>query len=176
MKTQFFAIAERQRAFEFGHGHFPLLSIAGGILLICIVAFPVDAQAKTQITRSWRGTGKLTMTVTPCGETEGIFHNEEDGRATHVGNYHNVGDGRINLVTGAFSSGQGTMTAANGDTIDWVLSEDGTAVVITGGTGRFKNARGVVGFTPISQEDPVANPDGSITVVVVLRYRGTITY
>jgi hypothetical protein len=90
------------------------------------------------------------------------------GTATHLGLYSSTGaiDPSTFLI-------QGTMTAANGDTLDWAaqfaqgpLGEIEATFTVTGGTGRFNGATG-------SASGPVAlDPDFSFT----LKLEGTITY
>ena len=70
---------------------------------------------------------------------------EFSGVATHLGNY--TASGTIDPSTLQL---QGTLTAANGDSLNWVaqfqfgpLGEIEAALTITGGTGRFANASGV---------------------------------
>lgn len=67
------------------------------------------------------------------------------GAATHLGKYS--ASGTIDPTTFQI---QGTMTAANGDTLDWLaqfqfgpLGEIEAAFTISGGTGRFTGATGV---------------------------------
>jgi hypothetical protein len=112
--------------------------------------------------------------VTPISPTLAVYHNEEDGNATHAGRYHNVGDGAMSLTTGAIMTGAGTVTAANGDTIHWVWT--GTAVVFDGGTGRFENASGFMVMNVLSQEPPADNGDGTFTLTILYQFEGELTY
>jgi hypothetical protein len=90
------------------------------------------------------------------------------GTATHLGQFSASG-----AVDPSTLQIQGTMTAANGDTLDWVaqfqfgpLGEIDALLTITGGTGRFTGASG-------SASGLVAlDPDFMFT----LNIEGTIAY
>ncbi len=143
------------------------------ILLACALALPLSAKDKKQVTRPLKGLGLATALVTPISPTLAIFHNEEDGNATHVGRYHNVGDGTISLETGQIVSGKGTVTAANGDVIHWFWNED--AVIFDDGTGRFELASGFMVMDVLSQE-MVPNGDGTFTLTMLYHLAGELTY
>lgn len=149
--------------------------LTAAILLIGSLALPVGARDKKQVTRPLRAAGVLTIHYTPISQTTAIFHNEEDGTATHTGRYHNVGDGTTDLSTSQTLTGSGTLKAANGDTIHWVF-EAGSRYLIDGGTGRFENATGYFIFTVVSQSAPVFSPDGSFIVTVLAAYEGEATF
>ncbi len=90
------------------------------------------------------------------------------GTATHLGQVS--GTGQVDPATLQI---QGTMTAANGDTIEWIagfqpgpLGEIEATFTFTGGTGRFTNVSG-------SATGPVAlDPDFMFTI----NLQGTIAY
>ena len=147
--------------------------LTGVILLGCALALPVGAKGNRQVTRPLKGLGLATVVVTPISPTTGTFHTEEDGNATHVGLYHNVGNGTISLETGDFT-GQGTMTAANGDTIHWV-SEAGVTL-FDGGTGRFENASGFMLMNVLFWSEPVDNGDGTFTITILYKPEGELTF
>jgi hypothetical protein len=96
------------------------------------------------------------------------FGFDSAGTATHLGMYTSTG-----AIDPSTFQIQGTMTAANGDTLDWSaqfaqgpLGEIEATFTVTGGTGRFAGASG-------SASGPVAlDPDYSFT----LKLEGTITY
>jgi hypothetical protein len=98
----------------------------------------------------------------------GTFGLEFAGTATHLGQF--AASGQIDPTTLQI---QGTMTAADGDALDWVaifqqgpLGEIEATLTITGGTGRFTGASG--GAT-----GPVGlDPDFMFT----LNLQGTIEY
>jgi len=63
--------------------------------------------------------------------------------------------------------GEGTLTAANGDSVGWVLALDPANperidIVPNTGTGRFEGATGYMDNFPLSM---TLNPDGTITIV-----------
>ena len=147
--------------------------ITTAILLVGALALPLSAKDKKQVTRPWKALGLQTVLVTPISLTEAVYHNEEYGNATHLGLTHNVGDGTMSLVTGKILTGEGTTTAANGDTLHWVWN--GTEAVYDGGTGRFENAYGFLVMTILSQE-MVSNGDGTLTVTAVDQLEGELTY
>jgi hypothetical protein len=96
------------------------------------------------------------------------FAIEFSGVATHLGKYTAIG-----MVDPNTLQIQGTLTAADGDTLDWVaqfqfgpLGEIVAAFTITGGTGRFTGASG-------SAAGPVVlDPDFMFT----LNLEGRIAY
>jgi hypothetical protein len=152
--------------------------LAGVTLLLSALALPLGAKDKHQLTRTIKGIGHMTLTVRPTSPTTAIFHNDEVGNVTFTGAYHNVGDGEaiIDMQKGQFVplSGHGTVTAANGDTIDW--SMDDGLVILDGGTGRFGNASGSFAPVFLSQSGPCDNGDGSFTLYVDYRPEGEITF
>ncbi len=90
------------------------------------------------------------------------------GAATHLGRY--TASGQVDPAT---SNIRGTMTAANGDTLDWVaqfstgpLGEIDAGFTVTGGTGRFEGATGEFAG-PV-----VLDPD----LMFTLNLLGTIAY
>jgi hypothetical protein len=74
------------------------------------------------------------------------------GEATHLGRYSLTAGETIDLATGAVTNGHFTLTAANGDTVSGTYSGQAlpglTGYVvsgpITGGTGRFAGATGLL--------------------------------
>ena len=73
-----------------------------------------------------------------------------------------MSEGTTSFLTGPLTA-SGTVTAANGDTVHWVL--DNGNWIIDGGTGRFENGSGYLLWTVVSQSDPIFNPDGTFTYV-----------
>lgn len=143
------------------------------ILLVCGLALPLSAKDKQQVTRPLKGVGLITALVTPISPTVALYHNEEDGNATHAGLYHNVADGTMSLETGQVLTANGTTTAANGDTIHWFWN--GNAAIFDGGTGRFENASGFMVMNVLSQE-MVPNRDGTFTLTLLYQFEGEFTY
>jgi hypothetical protein len=70
---------------------------------------------------------------------------EESGNGTHVGKYSCQASGSANLITGAYT-GDGTLFAANGDTLLFHVNQEAEAtcytLTIMDGTGRFAGATG----------------------------------
>jgi hypothetical protein len=83
----------------------------------------------------------------------------------------------LDLNTGVFLSGTGVLVAADGDTIDWKVADDGiNTVVYTGGTGRFGGVTGRFPVTITSQTLISMNSDGTLTFLMTYEGNGTITY
>src|SRR5512138_3448638 len=110
--------------------------ITAGILLACTLALPAGAKDQKQVTRDLKGSSVMTVHYTPTSPTTAIFHNEEEGVATHIGLFHNASDGTTSFTQGLLSA-SGTVTAANGDTVHWVY-DAGNRFLVVGGTGRFE--------------------------------------
>jgi hypothetical protein len=94
---------------------------------------------------------------------------QAQGVASHLGAVVMEGHGNPMFV-------QGTITAANGDVIQWQGNPNTGVYTITGGTGRFEEATG--GFTVVVQPvssllDPVAH---TITNTYIWTASGTISY
>src|SRR5689334_21156021 len=147
--------------------------LAGVILLVCTLARPLSAKDKQQVTRPLRGLGLATILVTPNSPTVAMYHNEEDGNATHAGLYHNVADGTMSLETGQILTANGTTTAANGDSVYWFWNVD--KAIFDGGTGRFEQASGFVAMNVLSQET-VPNEEGTFTLTLLYQFEGEFTY
>lgn len=143
------------------------------ILLVCALALPLSAKDTQQVTRPLKGLGLATILVTPISPTVAIYHNEEDGNATHAGLYHNVADGTMSLETGQILTANGTTTAANGDTINWFWNV--SKAIFDGGTGRFEQASGFMVMNILSQE-MVPNGDGTFTLTLLYKFEGEFTY
>ena len=149
--------------------------ITSAALLACTLAMPLGAKDKKQVMLPIKGAGVMTVHYTPISPTTAFFHNEEDGHMTFAGLYHNVGDGTTDFSTGATLTGSGTVTAANGDTIHWVL-DSGSRYLVVGGTGRFENASGDMTWTLLSKSDPVFFRDGTFEVTILAAYEGEVTF
>lgn len=142
-------------------------------LAFCFSDRPAVASPNNPVTRPLLVVaGHLTITVDPLS---GDYTFTDWGWATHTGLYSNSGTGVVNLGNGEFISGIGTVIAANGDTLDWMIGDPNT-VVYTGGTGRFVGVAGgflavITSVTPLS-----SNPDGTVTLAIDYDGNGTITY
>ena len=100
--------------------------------------------------------GETFKMVGPCGTSGVVLEVTGTGHATHLGRHSGFYRECLDPATGAVTGGTFTLTAADGDTIFGTFS--GQAVptddpdlvnyedpgVITGGTGRFADARGRV--------------------------------
>ncbi len=140
-------------------------------LAVCALGLPALASEGNPVTRPVKVHGNMTVVVNPL---TGSCQFTEWGEAIPVGRYSNTGSGVMDR-TGALVAGHGTVVAANGDRIDWVIGAPNT-VVYTGGTGRFHGVTGGFIATPISREPPVVNPDGTLTVELTYIGIGQITY
>jgi len=126
-----------------------------GLLLLPALALPMQATASAQVPVKGAETGTFKM-VGPCGTSGVVLEVVGTGHATHLGHYSGFYRECLDPATGAVTGGTFTLTAADGDTIFGTFS--GQAVptddpdianyedpgVITGGTGRFADARGHV--------------------------------
>lgn len=136
-------------------------AVAGGSVsgLKDAIVSPNQGQLPVERPFKLKGGGQIDLST---------FSFDFGGTATHLGLYTSTGS----IDPSTFQI-QGTMTAANGDTLDWVaqfaqgpLGEIQATFTVTGGTGRFTGATG-------SASGPVAlDPDFSFT----LKLEGTLTY
>ncbi len=102
----------------------------------------------------------------------GAWQMTDWGHATHLGLWTDTASGQLALTPA--QTGHGTTVAADGSTIEWVMS--GVTTTITGGTGRFQGATGGTTLTITSQQPPVFNRDGTMTVQLTYKAVGQITY
>ena len=115
--------------------------------------------------------------VSPC-DTGGIaLEVSGSGHATFIGSYSSRYSECFDPATGAVTAGSFTLTAANGDTLYGTY--DGQAVptgdaavvyddpgVVTGGTGRFAGATGIVntsGVANLATGDYRGTSSGSVS-------------
>jgi hypothetical protein len=118
-------------------------------------------------------------TLTLVNPATGMFNMFDVGEATLLGRY--VTRGVIQMVPiprppgFAVLSGTGTMTAANGDTIDWVMvpSTDSTeaedTINIIGGSGRFEGATGYINNFLIEMT-PGIDPETGLPAIAIIHY------
>ena len=146
-------------------------------LALCTLLLPVAVTAKDQVERPFKchGEAKIILDL-----LSGAWTKTHSGVATHAGAYSGPG-------SGVDSIGSGTVTAANGDTVNWVVAMtvlnldsanmtahiEGT-VTCTGGTGQFEGASGSVAIV----YDGTMEFIGPTVVKLTLAYRATgrITY
>lgn len=126
-----------------------------GLLVLPMLALPVQAAADGHLPLQGSEAGTFQM-LGPCGTGGIVVEVTGTGHSTQLGYYS--GHYRECLVpaTGAVTAGTFTLTAANGDTVSGTYSgqafpTDDPNVVhyedpgeITGGTGRFADAGGVM--------------------------------
>jgi hypothetical protein len=144
-------------------------------LAVCALALPALTSDRNPVERPLDVAGHAVLIVNPVtGDVvSGGAASSNWGVASHAGLFQNEVTG--NMVTGL----SGTITAANGDQIDWVAT-DPVTISFTGGTGRFESVSGE--FTALISDDYseelVTNPDGTMTLIISYTYTGTgtITY
>jgi hypothetical protein len=144
-----------------------------GLLVLPALALPMQAAAKDRLPLKGSETGTFQL-LGPC-ETSGlILEVNGTGHTTQLGNYS--GDYRecLDPATGAVTGGTFTLTAASGDKVFGTYSgqahpTDNLNVVayedpgvITGGTGRFAGAGGIMTTSGLAN-------------LATGEYRGTIT-
>lgn len=158
-----------------------------GIVAItaCALMFPAVAGMKKKVTRPVKVNGNMVLVFTPDSPDapfgKGDYKFMDWGQGAHVGRFSDTATGTMDLGIGVFLSGEGMIVAANGDTINWKVSEnpnDGPNVVVyTDGTGRFEKVSG--GFA--AEVTPVGLPvfdevKGTYTWLLTYVGRGEITY
>ncbi len=144
-------------------------------LAVCALVLPAIGSSKYPVKRPLKAVGHAVLLVDPLtGDVvSGGAVSSNWGVASHAGLFANEVSG--NLVTGL----NGTITAANGDQIDWV-APDPITISFVGGTGRFEGVSGeltaVIGDD--YSEELVTNPDGTMTLIISYTYTGTgtVTY
>ena len=148
-----------------------------GLLALPALALPMQAAAADQLPLQGSETGTFRL-LGPCGTSGMIVDVTGTGHATQLGDYS--GHYRECLVpaTGAVTGGTFTLTAANGDQVFGTYSgqalptDDPSVVhyedpgVITGGTGRFAAASGVMttsGLANLATGDYEGTITGSVS-------------
>jgi hypothetical protein len=131
-----------------------------GLLVLVALALPMHAAAADRVPLKAAETGTFQL-LGPC-ETSGIVVDVTgSGHATHLGDFTTHYRECFVAATGAVTDGSFTLTAANGDmifgTYGGQVSPTGDSTVfayedpgvITGGTGRFAGASGIVGTSGV---------------------------
>lgn len=144
-------------------------------------AMAAGAKVQTFQLKCHQALNKLTL-VNPA---TGMFNMEDVGEATLLGRY--VNRGQIQLVPaegGGFALlfGAGKLTAANGDTLDWVMvpytdntdsadtTEPSETINILGGTGRFQGATGYINNFIIEMTPPAPDPETGLLTITAIHY------
>jgi len=146
----------------------------------CLVGLSVLGSTKNPVTRPYKAVGQFHSVINvgnPYGWGDWSFVATGVGQGTHTGNF-------LSLLTGyadpkkitPMAGSVGTITAANGDQIFFVVAPDGSSVD-TGGTGRFAGATGSVTSTVIGEPVVVYDPaTGTLTIDLTETLEGTLTY
>ncbi len=115
--------------------------------------------------------GVNTLTPVDPVNKPGLFNMFDVGEATLLGRYVNTGLVQMVPIQAspgfAILFGAGTLTAANGDSMEWQFQptpeHPERIVMLPGtGTGRFLGATGYIDNFPVSV---TPNPDGTVTIV-----------
>jgi hypothetical protein len=125
-----------------------------GLVLIALV-LPLHAAAGDQLPLKATETGMFQLNGS-CGTGGLVLEVTGTGYATQLGNYRSHSRECFDPATGVVTGGSFTLTAANGDAIfgtysgqvspgrdPYVIAYDDPGL-ITGGTGRFAHASGIV--------------------------------
>ncbi|MHC1769285.1 MAG: hypothetical protein AB9869_34225 [Verrucomicrobiia bacterium] len=142
--------------------------------LLCGLLLPtaIWASGKFQTLQLKLHQGVNTLTVDSArteNPSQPYFNMVDIGECTHFGRYVNHGWVQIDMSAQPPCSlgGEGTLTAASGDSVGWVLALDPANperidVVPNTGTGRFEGATGYLNNFPVSM---TPNPNGTITII-----------
>jgi hypothetical protein len=121
-----------------------------------------------------QGINTLTLDLEKTKDPSKPYFNMVDiGECTHFGRYLNEGWVQIDMSANPPRSlaGEGTFTAANGDSFQWVLdlrdpnNPERVYIVPNTGTGRFEGATGYIDSYPISM-----TPDPSGTIITIIHW------
>ena len=140
-------------------------------LAVCALALAALGSARHPVERPL----KLKATVVWIVSADGSAVCTQEGEATHVGCFTAVGSAIWDLPNLLIESGGGTVTAANGDILNWVIGEN-NSVIFTGGTGRFSNASGGFSSEPRSVAFEPGPTEGTTKLTIEYTGTGTITY
>jgi hypothetical protein len=148
-----------------------------GLLVLPALALPMQAAAADQPPLKGSETGTFQL-LGPC-ETSGVIIDVTGtGHTSQLGNYSGHYRECLDPATGAVTGGTFTLTAANGDKVfgtysgQAVPTNDPSVVhyedpgVITGGTGRFAGASGVMttsGLANLATGDYTGTITGSVS-------------
>ena len=141
----------------------------------CILGLSAFAGKKNTVERSFKSVIHQTLVITL--DKDGIpvsWVLSGIALSSHFGLGENSGQGTYD--TSFNPVGTGVSTAANGDQTFWKSLPGGGPSFITGGTGRFAGATGIiyaVSMEIVFRPDP---PAGKLIADMVLHTEGTITY
>jgi hypothetical protein len=142
--------------------------------VLCGVLVPsaIGASGELQTFQLNLHQGVNTLTVDPTrtvDPSKPYFKMVDIGECTYFGRYVNNGWVQIDMSAQPPRSlgGEGTLTAANGDSVGWILAVDPAnpervCIVPNTGTGRFEGATGYLENFPVSM---TPNPNGTITII-----------
>jgi hypothetical protein len=127
------------------------------VLTIALLAGSVAASA-TERPFSFNGGGVAVPIMNSAGQVIGIDVTGT-GNGTHIGQFTTLGQVFFspdpNDPTQIIPSGQATLTAANGDKLNFIVTDGSQSLItgvgtghfgFTGGTGRFANATGLISY------------------------------
>jgi hypothetical protein len=130
------------------------------LLALVALTVPMRAAAADRVPLKAAETGTFQL-LGPCQTSGVVVDVTGSGHATHLGDFTTHYRECFDPATGAVTDGSFTLTAANGDTIlgtyGGQVSPTGDSTVfvyddpgvITGGTGRFAGASGIVGTSGV---------------------------
>jgi hypothetical protein len=125
------------------------------LLVLPALALPMQAAAKDRLPLKGSETGTFRL-LGPCGTSGMVLEVSGTGHSTQLGSYTGRYRECLDPATGAVTDGTFTLTTAHGDKVfgtytgQAMPTDDPTVVtyddpgVITGGTGRFAGAGGVM--------------------------------
>jgi hypothetical protein len=150
--------------------------VALATLADCAVAWPALGGTKNAVERPFKCEATVTWTIDLRTMSSTGHH---AGVATHTGLFTSDGTADWDLsdpTKPVILHGVGIATAANGDQLFWKMEpEPSMFVEWTGGTGRFKGAKG--GWNTISYTVDAVTQDGPIlTMTITYEGEGTLTY
>ncbi len=134
-------------------------------LAVCSLAL---GSVKNPVQRPLQGTATAIQTI---NLHDGTWETVNCGEVTQLGLSTAIGTG-----TDYGTVGSGSVIAADGDQVFWVVPGRAWSLECNGGTGRFQNATG--GFNTVSSTPPVITYPDEHTMVVTYTYtfEGVLTY
>jgi hypothetical protein len=140
-------------------------ALKSGVALTSLVTLALWAGPAAATERPFRGSAELAITGATPVEGGTLLTFAAAGAATELGRFTGSAQALVNTEGTAFTAGDTTLIAANGDelylTCAGTIAQDGSVsarCIILGGTGRFRGARG--GADLVGQ----FHEDGSLSV------------